>query len=520
MSTILSETPQIPGRNSPDPGMKTAIDIKEALTAKRFTIGLIVTAVATVLMSLYLLVVPTQKLMVGFIIILLMMALMLFKIPIGIAMSAAAVFGLYVLVGPKAVVGTLNEIVFASFASWSLSVIPMFILMGVAMGKSGLMSGAYDSARKWLSRLPGGLAIATNFAGAGMAATSGSTIGITYAIGRVSIPEMIRSGYKPSLAMGSTAMAGTLGQVIPPSVMLVIYAGVAETPVGPQLLAGLVPGVAMALLFALVIILWAWISPSSAPRGSSYLWKERFASLISLVPVLVIAIVVLGGIYFGVFTATEAGAYGALVTLILGFGLVVGRSRLALKANDQHALPTRKVVGTYISSTLMETVTAVAAVMMLLVGVNLLTRVMALSGLAQWVADMVIDLGLSQLGFLLLLIPVYLVLGFFLDTLAMMLLTIPVFIGPLTALDVDLIWFGVFLIILAEIDMVAPPLGILNFVVLAIAQSSMKGEGLNLRITDVFKGVMPFIGACIVMLVVLIAWPDLALWLPGISAAE
>jgi C4-dicarboxylate transporter DctM subunit len=512
MSSTLREAPQ-------SPAVKTPTELKAALTAKRFTIGLIVTAIVTILLAVYLFVVPTDKLIVGFLIILLMMALMLFKIPIGIAMSAAAIFGLYILVGPNAVVGTLKEIVFASFASWSLSVIPMFVLMGVAMGKSGLMGGAYDTARKWLGRLPGGLAIATNFAGAGMAATSGSTIGMTYAIGRVSIPEMIRSGYKPSLAMGATGMAGTLGQVIPPSVLLVIYAGVAETPVGPQLLAGIVPGLTLAVLFAVVIFLWAVLSPGSAPRGPGFPWTERFASLINLVPMLVIAVVVLGGIYRGVFTATEAGAYGALVALILGLGLVVARSRKRIK-NGESTVPTRKVVGTYVSSTLMETVSAVAAIMLLLVGVLLLTRVMALSGLAQWVADGVIDLGLSKLSFLLLLIPIYLILGFFLDTLAMMLLTIPVFLAPLVALDVDLIWFGVFLIVLAEIDLVAPPLGVLNFVVLAISQSSTKGMGLDLKITDVFKGVMPFIAACIVMLVLLIAWPDLALWLPDISAAK
>jgi C4-dicarboxylate transporter, DctM subunit len=512
MSTTLHEAPQPPLAKSP-------ADLKAALTAKRFTIGLIVTAAATILLAVYLYVAPAERLTVGFLVILLMMALMLFKIPIGIAMSAAAIFGLYILVGPNAVVGTLGEVVHASFASWSLSVIPMFVLMGVAMGKSGLIAGAYDAARKWLGRLPGGLAVSTNFAGAGMAATSGSTIGITYAIGRVAIPEMIRSGYKPSLAMGSTAMAGTLGQVIPPSILLVIYAGVAETPVGPQLLAGIVPGFALAAMFALVIILWSAIRPNDAPRGPRFPWRERFASLIHLVPVLIIVVVVLGGIYFGVFTATEAGAFGALIALLLGLGLIIARVRKSSRTGET-TIPTRKVVGTYFSSTLLETVSAVAAVMLLLVGVNLLTRVMALSGLAPWVANMVIDLGLTKLTFLLMLIPIYLILGFFLDTLAMMLLTIPVFIAPLTAFDVDLIWFGVFLIILAEIDMVAPPLGVLNFVVLTLSQSSTKGMGLNLKITDVFKGVTPFILACIVMLVVLIAWPDFALWLPEISSAE
>lgn len=509
---------QISPRGNKKPGM-TPADVKEALTARRFTIGLVVTAVVTVLLAVYLFVAPENKLIIGFVVILLMMALMLFKIPIGIAMSASAFLGLYVMAGPRALGGSLEEVVYSSFASWSLSVIPMFVLMGIAMGKSGLMSGAYDTARKWLGRLPGGLAIATNFAGAGMAATSGSTIGITYAIGRVSIPEMVRSGYKPSLALGSTVMAGTLGQVIPPSVLLVIYAGVAETPVGPQLLAGIIPGLTLAVLFAIVIMLWALVSKNAAPRGPSYPWSARLASLVHLIPILIIVVVVLGGIAGGVFTATEAGAYGALITLLLGVILVVRRAKRERKTGVSRQ-STGRALGGYFSSTFMETVASVGAVFLLLIGVNLLTRVMALSGLAKWVADAVIDMGLNQLGFLLLLIPIYLILGFFLDTLAMMLLTIPVFLGPLVALDVNLIWFGVFLIVLAEIDLVAPPLGVLNFVVLAIAQSSTKGMGLKLKITDVFKGVMPFIAACIVFLVILIAWPELALWLPELSAAK
>lgn len=501
------------------PRIKTPLEIKEALTAQRFTIGLVVTAVVTVLLSIYLFVAPTNKLIIGFVVILLMMALMLFKIPIGVAMAGAGVLGLYVLVGPVAVASTLRETIFTSFASWSLSVIPMFVLMGAALGKSGLMGGAYDSARKWLGWLPGGLAVSTNFAGAGMASTSGSTIGIVYAIGRVSIPEMIRSGYRPSIAMGATAMGGTLGQVIPPSVLLVIYAGVAETPVGPQLLAGVVPGLMLAVLFTIVIILWAWISPSSAPRGPAYPWKERFASLVHLIPMLIIIVVVLGGIYSGVFTATEAGAFGAFIVFIMGLCVVIFRSKRQQRSGVS-TVPTRRVVGSFFSTSLMDTVSAVASIFLLLLGVHVLTRVMALSGLAKWVGDAVVDMGLSPVGFLLMLIPIYLILGFFLDTLAMMLLTIPVFMAPLEALGIDLIWFGVFLIVLAEIDLVAPPLGVLNFIVLALAQSATKGMGLNLKITDVFKGVLPFIGACIVMLVILVMWPDLALWLPGLSSAK
>ncbi|MFI5623392.1 TRAP transporter large permease [Nocardioides sp. NPDC051685] len=502
-------------RQAPAP---VASDERRSRNARRSTAGILVAAAAACFFLVYPFVVPTSSLLVGFFVIFLMISLMLLKIPIAIAMTVASFPGLYLLAGQRALEGSLQEIAFSSFASWSLSVIPMFVLMGIVLGKSGLMSGAYDMARKWLGWMPGGLAVSTNIAGAGMAATSGSSIGNAYAIGRVAIPELIKSGYRPSLTLGSVAMAGTLGQVIPPSVLLVIYAGVAETPVGPQLLAGVVPGIALAVLFTVVILAWAMISPDAAPRGASYPLRERLASLVNLIPMLIIVSVVIGGIYVGVFTATEAGACGAAVTVVLGLAALIVKARRA-RANGE-PVKTHRVLAKFLSTSLIEATSAVAAVFLLLIGVNLLTRVMTLSGLAEWVADGVVGMNLTRLTFLLILIPVYLVLGFFLDTLGMMLLTIPVFIGPLVALDVNLIWFGVFLIVLAEIDLVAPPLGVLNFVVLALGQASTKGMGVKLTIGDVFKGVTPFIGACVVFLVALIVWPELATWLPDVSSAK
>ncbi|WP_314037687.1 TRAP transporter large permease [Dietzia sp. CH92] len=484
----------------------------------RFSVALLVAAIASAILTVALLSTPMDRLLVGVVALALMIALMMLKVPIGIVMLSVGSLGLLVLSSPGAVGGILSEVVYDTFASWSLSVVPMFVLMGVALGKSGIMANAYDSARKLVGWLPGGLAVSTNFAGAGMAATSGSTVGIVYAVGRSAIPEMIRSGYKPGLVMGSTAMVGALGQIIPPSLMLVIYAGVAETPVGPQLLAGMVPGLLLTLVFAAVIIGWAVLWPESAPRGRSYPWKERVASLAHLLPVLVIMIVVLGGIYAGVFTATEAGAYGAFVVLLMGLATVIGRANRDRK-NDPAAPTAGRSVATYLSSTFMDTVAAVSAVFMLLVGVHVLTRLMTLSGVAQWVADTVVDLGLSKVGFLFVLIGIYLFLGLFLDTLAMMLLTIPVFMAPLVALDVDLIWFGVFLVILAEIGMVTPPLGILTFVVHSVAEASTKGMGVKMSLSDAFKGVVPFIIGCLLVLVLMIFVPDLALWLPGVSQA-
>ncbi|WP_167045056.1 TRAP transporter large permease subunit [Salinibacterium sp. ZJ454] len=503
-SEQVSPTPEVVGISNQQPRGN-----------RRYSVALLVAATVTIFMLGYLLMVPTDPLIVGLLVILLVIALMLFKIPVAISLLAPAVLGLLVLSGPTALWSSLGALSFHSFASWSLSVIPMFILMGVALGKSGLMSAAYDTARKWLGWLPGGLAVSANFASAGMAAASGSSVGIAYAVGRVSIPEMLRAGYRPSMAIGTVAAAGTLGQVIPPSVMLVIYAGIAETPIGPQLLAGIIPGIILAILFSVVIVIWAIVG-KSAPPGKHYSLKERLASLANLLPILVIVLLVLGGIYLGIFTATEAGAYGAAAALLLGVGALVRRSRKATaRGDDARIVP---VVRKFFSDSFLEMVSSAAAIFLLLVGVNLLTRVMALSGVAQWTADVVVDAGFNQLGFLLMLIPVYLILGFFLSTLEMLLLTIPVFIGPLVALDVDLIWFGVFLIILAEIDMIAPPLGLLNFVVYGLARSSVKGLGYRFTMVDVFKGVLPFIAVCLLVLVLLVLIPELATWLPSTAS--
>lgn len=486
--------------------------------ARRRLAGLILVAGAVTLIISYLFLVPSDRLLVGAAVVLLMIALMLLEVPVFVTMILSATVGLFVMVGERPAWAAVRDVVYTSFASWSLSVIPMFVLMGVALSKTGIMAAAYDAARKWFGPVPGGLAVSTSFGGAGMAAISGSSMAITYAIGRVAIPEMIRSGYKPSLAVGSVATAGTLGQVIPPSVLLVIYAGVASTPVGPQLLAGVIPGVILATFFVAVIIAWGLVDPSAAPRGARYSLRERLSSLKALVPLALLSGLVLGGTFSGFFTVTESGALGAVVAILMGGVAIRFQARKARNGGER--VRSGPQVRQYISSTFLESVSAVAAIFALLIGVNLLTKVMALSGLTRWIADLVIDLGLSKTGFLMMLIPVYLVLGFFLDTLAMMLLTIPVFMGPLVALDVDLIWFGIFLIVLAEIDLIAPPLGILNFVVLAIARSVKEPGDAEITIVDVFKGVTPFIGACVAFLVLLVFFPEVATWLPSISSSK
>mgnify|MGYP000424530710 CR=1 FL=1 len=444
---------------------------------------------------------------IGSLVVVLSIVLLLMGIPVGIAMLGAAVVGLYAISGPRVVRSTLEAAAFDGAESWSYSVIPMFILMGMLLWKSGLTASAFQTARYWLGWLPGGLAISTNFAGATLAASSGSTIGITYALGRVSIPEMLRSGYDPRLAVGSVAAAGTLGQIIPPSLLLVIYAGAASVPVGQQLLAGVVPGVMLALAFSLMIMAMVWVRPAMAPRIDMTMisWRMRWLSLIDILPILLVVLIVIGGLFAGIFTATEAGVYGMVAALVLG---IVNQLRLGRTARE---------IATMLRESLSGTLVSTAAVFLLIVGVEVLGRAMALSQVPNALAGLIVDLGLGRVGLLMMLILVYLVLGMFMDTLAMMLLTIPILLRPLEAVGVDPLWFGVFLVVMAEVGLLTPPLGILTFIVHRIAADPEANLGKPISLGTVFMGVLPFALTAILVLLVLIVWPDIATWLPGRS---
>lgn len=468
-----------------------------------FVIALIVALGAVVAM----LWIDMPKQMIGTLVIVLSIVLLLMGIPVGVAMLGAALLGLYSLSGLRVVTSTMKSAGFDSAASWSYSVIPMFILMGMILWKSGLTATAFETARRWLGWLPGGLAVATNFAGAALAASSGSTIGITYALGRVSIPEMLKSGYSPQLAVGSVAAAGTLGQIIPPSLLLVVYAGAASVPVGHQLLAGVVPGIILAVSFALMIIARTVVTPSLAPRidMSAITWSMRMRSLVDSIPIAIVVIVVIGGLFAGIFTATEAGVFGMLAALLFG---IVHQLRSGGSWRSVAAMIRESLVGTLVGT---------ASVFLLILGVVVLTRAMALSQVPNALAQMIVDIGLGRVELLLILILVYLVLGMFMDTLAMMLLTIPVLLAPLKALGVDPLWFGVFLVVMAEVGLLTPPLGILTFIVHRIAMDPQANLGQRISLTTVFKGVAPFALTAMLVLLLLIFFPDIVTWLPNAS---
>ncbi|WP_344420115.1 TRAP transporter large permease [Pseudonocardia ailaonensis] len=442
---------------------------------------------------------------VGLLVIALTVSLLMCGVHVAPALALPGLLGIWNLAGPKGVASLLEEIPHSSVASWSLSVIPMFILMGLVLQQTGITAVLFDAARQWIGRVPGGLAVATVVSGAGMSAGSGSTLGVTFALGRIGIPEMIKARYSPRLATGSVAMAGTLKLLIPPSITMVIYAGIAQTPVGPQLLAGVVPGVILAVLFTVVIMIWAKVRPVDAPAVdmSGYTTRSRLRAAVRTWPLVLLAVIIIGGMYSGVATATEAGALAAFTAIVLG--------AWSIRRDGPRQLLLR------LGTALGHTVAAVAAIMLLLVGVHIMTRVAALSGLAQELTGFVSDLGLSRVGLLLCLVVVFVVLGMFMDELAMMLLTVPILIPVLNQLDIDLLWFGVFMGLMCEIGMVAPPVGLLSFIVHGIAQDREVNLGVRISLGDVFRGVMWFVFVAIVFVVVLIAVPQIALWLPQAS---
>jgi len=477
----------------------------------RIAVAIFAVAVAAALLAAgAMLFLGLPKVLIGVMVIVLSIVLMLTGIPVGIAMLGAALLGLWALAGTRVVLSTLRSVSFEAAASWSYSVIPMFILMGMILWKSGLTASAFEAARRWLGWMPGGLAVATNFAGAALAASSGSTIGITYALGNVSIPEMLKSGYKPELAVGAVAAAGTLGQIIPPSLLLVVYAGAASVPVGPQLLAGVVPGIILAVAFAVMIVMHATLRPSLAPRAdmSAVNWGMRMESLASVLPIAIVVTIVIGGLFAGIFTATESGVFGMLAALLMGINhmLRIGKSW-------------REIVG-MMREALVGTLTGTASVFLLIVGVHVLTRAMALSQVPNELAQLIVEMGLGRVELLLILIVVYFILGMFMDTLAMMLLTIPVLLAPLKAVGVDPLWFGVYLVIMAEVGLLTPPLGILSFVVHRIASDPKANLGRPISLNTVFIGVAPFAATAILVVMLLIAFPGIVTWLPGASATQ
>jgi C4-dicarboxylate transporter DctM subunit len=416
-----------------------------------------------------------------------MLALIFLGVPIGVAMGVVGFLGFAFMSGLDPALAILGLSPYSSVATYTLTVLPLFILMGQFAAMSGLSRDLYDAANRWLGHRRGGLAMANVVACGGFAAVSGSSLATSATMAVVALPEMQRHGYAPRLATGSIAAGGTLGILIPPSVMFLIYGFLTEQSVGKLFLAGVVPGITLVVLYVVAIAVVTWREPALGPAGPRVPIRERIVGLNRVWPVLVLFILVMGGMYIGVFTATEAAAIGAAGTFLL-------------------ALARGTVTWGQLGNALVETVVTSATLFSILIGAVILGFFLAVTQLPMTLASFIGSLPLPAPAVMLLILGLYVVLGAIMDTLAMVLLTVPIFFPVSQALGFDPIWFGVMIVVVCEAGLITPPVGMNVYVLAGIAK--------DVPMKEIFHGILPFLAADLALLVLLMIFPDLALFLP------
>lgn len=413
------------------------------------------------------------------------------RVQIGVAVGLVSFIGIAVIANMRAAWGMLTATPFHFVGDWNLTAIPMFLLMGYVASSSGLTQGLFRAMRIFMSRLPGGLAVASVGACALMSAASGSSVATSSSMARIATPEMLKYGYNPGLATGVVATAGTLGSLIPPSILLVLYGYYAEVSIAQLFMAGVIPGLLSAVMMALMIVTRASITPSLAPRvEESFSTEEKLEALKDIWPLPVLVLGVLVGIFIGLFTPTEAGAIGAFLAIVL-------------------AVVRRALNWRVFKNAIVSTLSSTASIFMVVIGTVLLGRFMAMSGLPTFIAGELLVFGGDQLTIILMVTALYLLLGMFLDSIGILLLTLPIILPIARAAGIDFIWFGIILVKLLEIGLVTPPVG-LNVYVMKASLGSL------VRLQDIFRGVSWFVVIELVTLSLLVAIPALSLWLPGI----
>jgi len=426
---------------------------------------------------------------VGYLGIVLLLVSILLGAPIMIALTAVAFAGLVALTGLTPAISILGTIYFSVVNGYHFSVIPMFLLMGFFALRAGIGNDLFDASTKWLGRLPGGLALATMGAASAFGAASGSSVGSATLFTKLALPEMVRRGYERGFAAATIAIAGTLAVLIPPSALMVVYGILTNGSIGRLLIAGIIPGIVFSVLLGLTIVAVAITNPKKAPPSEKrYSWKERIYSLRMVGPLVLVIITMLGGLYGGVFTPTEAGAVGALVTFAMA------------------AIRQRGFAGVEIGKTLLETVTLTAMIFAIIIGGLLFARFLALSGVSGAIRSILVG-DMNMWVVVALVTIIYLVFGMLMDAPSLLAISLPITHPVMTGLGFDPLWFGVYVIILAEIGAVTPPVGINCFVVKGAA-------GKLVTLEEVFKGLVPFMTACLLMLLLMLLYPEMALVLP------
>lgn len=414
--------------------------------------------------------------------------LAILRIPLAISMAIAGVLGLGLMRGWKPAFASLSQVIFETGFAYILVVIPLFVLMGNLVSRAGMASELYAAANAFVGHRRGGLAMSSIIASGGFGAICGSSIATAATMTKVAFPEMKRHGYKDSLAAGSIASGGALGILIPPSTVMVIYGIITETSIGEMFAAGVLPGILAITLLCCAVAYVVWRDPAAGPAVKRKSWSERWSALRSVWPVVVLFGLVIGGIYGGVFTATEGAGFGAFGAFL--FALFRG------------AL-TPKIL----FDVLIESSRTTAMLFMILIGAMVFTNFINFTTMPTDLREFLVEFSPTPMLVILFMMAIYIVLGMVMEELAVVLLTIPVFFPIVTGLGFDPVWFGILIITVVEIGMISPPVGLNVFVVNALLK--------EVPLVQIFKGVWPFVIANILRLLILMAFPAIVLLLPS-----
>jgi C4-dicarboxylate transporter DctM subunit len=424
--------------------------------------------------------------MVGLVAILAMIILMFMGMWIGLAMAVVGFLGYAYMDGFHNALLNLGTIPFTNLANYNVTAVPLFVFMGALVSTTGISTDLYNTSYKWFGSLRGGLALSTVVACAAFAAICGSSMASAITMGKVALPEMKKYGYNDSLASATVASGGTLGILIPPSMGFIMYGIITENSVGALFMAGIIPGILLTLMFMVVVIIWCWRKPAAGPAGAKVGLKEKVVSLKGTWMMLVLFLLVLGGIYMGIFTPTESGAIGAAGALII-------------------TAVTRRLSRSHLSNSMLETGATTASVMVILVGAFIFMRMLALSQLPTVMAEFVGGLTLSKYAIMAVIVVFYIIIGMFLEIMSATVFTVPILYPLVTSMGFDPIWFGVIIVIVIEMGMITPPVGMNVFV---LASSS------KVPMDKIFRGVWPFVAAMLLLIILLTIWPQIATFLP------
>ncbi|WP_018924325.1 TRAP transporter large permease [Salsuginibacillus kocurii] len=416
-----------------------------------------------------------------------LLVLFLFKVPVSISLIIVGTVGFGTIRGFDTAFVQLGSIPFSTASSYSLSVIPLFILMGMFLSYSGFGRDLFRSIDKWIGHIRGGMAITTIGTSAIFSSISGSVNATTATMAKITLPEMRHYNYSPMLSTACVAAGGTLGILIPPSVILILYGVLTMEPIGELLIAGLVPGLLQIVLFIVVIWLWVRKFPADGPPSEKSHWGERISSLKNVWPFVLLFILSVGGIYLGIFTPTEAGAIGAFGSFLF-------------------AVLTRRLGWKECMNALSDSVRLSAMIFFILIGAELFSQFLSLSRLPQEITLFVEGLNWSPLMIMLAILLVYFILGLFLEGIAVLVLTLPVVYPLVEQLGFDGIWFGVIMVMVMNIGLITPPLGISVYIISGVTK--------EISIEKIFKGVVPMLAAMIFSVIFFTFFPDLITFLP------